>query len=95
MVQLNGSVGAIVFFDIFIFCTCVTVVYYERNRAIARRLLLMRAATGFGRDADEIEGYGATPVLWDVWMRRAVGRDEKLLWDQIVVRRAGYLVQKR
>ncbi|KZP25034.1 hypothetical protein FIBSPDRAFT_856420 [Athelia psychrophila] len=83
MSHLHGSVGAIVFFAIFVFFTCATVVYYERHRSRARRLLLLRAA-GFGRQLGDGFAPGEVPVLWDVWTQRAVGGEEKLLWDQIV-----------
>lgn len=82
---LHGSIGAIVFFAIFVLFTCATVVVYERHRSNARRLLLLRAASGFGHELGNGFAPGELPELWDVWTKRAVGREEKLLWEQIVV----------
>jgi len=83
MAKLNGSVGAIVFFALFVFFTCLTVVYYERNRAATRRLLLLRASAGFGRDeyARALAVGGVPiPLIWDVWVE---GREEGKGWHEI------------
>lgn len=84
---LNAKIGVIVFFGFFVFFTTVVVVYHERSRRRgARRLRLLRAENALRRHREEGESRTREkPGFWDLWTQRAVGGEEKLMWDQIVV----------